>query len=145
MKDKRNRHDAVRLWNNIFVNLPPLPLLCEISGALHLHNTTKSYSRQTKFSEFQKLYNLLQIEIFDFSLHLTIVQHHFSYVYSARNSSWPLAIFRPISPFGRPKSILVSQIYCTFSMGQQSITYKMSDFQENGRPIFDPYFYHCVY
>ena len=25
-----------RLLNNIFVNLPPLPLLCEISGALHL-------------------------------------------------------------------------------------------------------------
>ena len=25
-----------RLWNNIFVNLPPLPLSCEISGALHL-------------------------------------------------------------------------------------------------------------
>ena len=24
-----------RLWNNIFVN-PPLPLSCEISGALHL-------------------------------------------------------------------------------------------------------------
>ena len=24
------------LWNNIFVNPPPLPLLCEISGALHL-------------------------------------------------------------------------------------------------------------
>ena len=23
-------------WNNIFVNLPPLPLLCEISGNLHL-------------------------------------------------------------------------------------------------------------
>ena len=31
MKDKRNR-----VWNNIFVNPPPLPLLCEISGALHL-------------------------------------------------------------------------------------------------------------
>ena len=27
---------ANRLRNNIFVNLPPLPLLCEISGALHL-------------------------------------------------------------------------------------------------------------
>ena len=29
-----------RLRNNIFVNLPPLPLklLCEISGALHLRN-----------------------------------------------------------------------------------------------------------
>ena len=26
-----------RLWNNIFVNAPPsVPLLCEISGALHL-------------------------------------------------------------------------------------------------------------
>ena len=25
-----------RLWNNIFVNPPPLLLLCEISGALHL-------------------------------------------------------------------------------------------------------------
>ena len=25
-----------RLRNKIFVNLPPLPLLCEISGALHL-------------------------------------------------------------------------------------------------------------
>ena len=25
-----------RLWNKIFVNPPPLPLLCEISEALHL-------------------------------------------------------------------------------------------------------------
>ena len=25
-----------RLRDNIFVNVPPLPLLCEISGALHL-------------------------------------------------------------------------------------------------------------
>ena len=24
------------LWNNIFVNSPSLPLLCKISGALHL-------------------------------------------------------------------------------------------------------------
>ena len=24
------------LWNNIFLNPPPLPLLCEIFGALHL-------------------------------------------------------------------------------------------------------------
>ena len=24
------------LWNNIFVNQPPLPLSCEISGVLHL-------------------------------------------------------------------------------------------------------------
>ena len=25
-----------RLWNNVFVNPPPLPLSCEISGVLHL-------------------------------------------------------------------------------------------------------------
>ena len=25
-----------RLWNNIFINPLPLPLSCEISGALHL-------------------------------------------------------------------------------------------------------------
>ena len=43
MKDKGNRHGAVgksssvnRLRKKIFVNAPPLPLLCEISGALHL-------------------------------------------------------------------------------------------------------------
>ena len=38
MKDKRNCHGAVgkSSSDNIFVNLPPLPLLCEISGALHL-------------------------------------------------------------------------------------------------------------
>ena len=38
MKDKRNRHGAVRKSSSehIFVNPPPLPLLCEISGALHL-------------------------------------------------------------------------------------------------------------
>ena len=27
---------VIRLRNNIFVNPPPLPLFCEISGALHL-------------------------------------------------------------------------------------------------------------
>ena len=32
------------LRNNIFVNPPPLPLLCEISGALHA-SATGSYSR----------------------------------------------------------------------------------------------------
>ena len=39
MKDKRNCHGIVGKAsprNNIFINPPPLPLLCEISGALHL-------------------------------------------------------------------------------------------------------------
>ena len=38
MKDKRNRHGAVGKSSSEqhFVNAPPLPLLCEISGALHL-------------------------------------------------------------------------------------------------------------
>ena len=38
---------------------------------------------------------------------------------SARNNSRPLAIFRPISAFGRPKSIFIGQISHTFSLGQQ--------------------------
>ena len=38
--------------------------------------------------------------------------------FSVRNNSQPLAIFRPISAFGRPKSILIGHISHTFSMGQ---------------------------
>ena len=35
-----------RLRNNIFVNPPPLPLLCEISGALHLAQPSLTAGRQ---------------------------------------------------------------------------------------------------
>ena len=35
-----------RLQNNIFVNPPPLPLLCEISGALHLAQPGLTAGRQ---------------------------------------------------------------------------------------------------
>ena len=35
-----------RLRNNIFVNLLPLPLLCEISGALHLAQLGLTAGRQ---------------------------------------------------------------------------------------------------
>ena len=34
------------LQNNIFVNPPPLPLLCEISGALHLAQPGLTAGRQ---------------------------------------------------------------------------------------------------
>ena len=34
------------LRNNIFVNPPPLPLLCEISGALHLAQPGLTAGRQ---------------------------------------------------------------------------------------------------
>ena len=55
-----------RLRNNIFVNAPPLPLLCEISGALHLaqpgltagRQASKQAGRQMKYrwiSKFSKL------------------------------------------------------------------------------------------
>ena len=53
-----------------------------------------------------------------------------SWKFSARNNSRPLAIFRPISAFGRPKSILVGQISHTFWMGQQSIAHKISYLQK---------------
>ena len=35
-----------RLRNNIFVNTPPLPLLCEISGALHLAQPSLTAGKQ---------------------------------------------------------------------------------------------------
>ena len=35
-----------RLRNSIFVNPPPLPLLCEISGALHLAEPGLTAGRQ---------------------------------------------------------------------------------------------------
>ena len=35
-----------RLWNNIFVNPPPLPLSCEISGVLHLAQLGLTAGRQ---------------------------------------------------------------------------------------------------
>ena len=41
-----------RLRNKIFVNAPPLPLLCEISGALHLAQPGLTAGRlgwQTKY------------------------------------------------------------------------------------------------
>ena len=42
-----------RLWNNIFINLLPSPLLCEISKALHLAQPGLTAGRlagwQTKF------------------------------------------------------------------------------------------------
>ena len=52
-----------RLRNNIFVNPPPLPLSCEISGALHLAQPGLTAGRQAgrqagrrntgKFRKFQ--------------------------------------------------------------------------------------------
>ena len=47
-----------RLRNNIFVNPPPLPLLCEISGALHLAQPGLTAGWLTKYrwvSKFSKL------------------------------------------------------------------------------------------
>ena len=37
-----------RLWNNIFVNLPPLSLSCEISGAIHLAQAGRHAGRQAR-------------------------------------------------------------------------------------------------
>ena len=48
MKDKRNRHGAVgKLFlEQHFVNPLPLPLLCEIPGALHLVQPGLTAGRQ---------------------------------------------------------------------------------------------------
>ena len=50
-----------RLWNNIFVNLPPLPLLCEISGALHLVQPGLTAGRQAgrqNTGKFQRFFRV---------------------------------------------------------------------------------------
>ena len=71
-----------RLRNNIFVNPPPLPLLCEISGALHLVQPGLTAGWQAggrqNTGEFRNFQSWLQVEIFDLSLRLTKVQHHYS-------------------------------------------------------------------
>ena len=61
-----------RLRNNIFVNPPPLPLSCEISGALHLAQPGLTAGRQAG-RQVGRL-----AEIFEFSLRLTKIQHHYS-------------------------------------------------------------------
>ena len=76
MKDKRNRHGAVGKSSSEqgFVNPLPLPLLCEISGALRLPQpgvtAGRQAGRQTKYSEFESC-------LFDLSLRLTKIQHHY--------------------------------------------------------------------
>ena len=47
------------LWNNIFVNPPPLPLLCEISGALHLVQPGLMAGRQA--DEIQVNFKILKV------------------------------------------------------------------------------------
>ena len=51
-----------RLQNNILVNPPPLPLLCEISGALHLAQSGLTAGRQAgrrNTGEFRNFQNWL--------------------------------------------------------------------------------------
>ena len=71
-----------RLRNNIFINSPPLLLLCEISGSLHLVQSGLTAGR---------LVNEI-VKIFDLSLHLTKVQHH----YSLTNAFQPVFRVKPI-------------------------------------------------
>ena len=82
MKDKRNHHGAVGYWvncfQNIFVNLPPLPLSCEISGALHLVLSGLMAGWQMKYRLISKFLKLAVAEIFEFLFHLTKVQNHYS-------------------------------------------------------------------
>ena len=53
-----------RLRNNIFINPPPLPLLCEISGTLHLAQPGLTAGRRQadgrrNTGEFRNFQNLL--------------------------------------------------------------------------------------
>ena len=64
MKDKRNRHGAVGKLSSEqhFINPLPLPLLCEISGALHLAQpglTTGWVAGRRNTGEFQNFQSWL--------------------------------------------------------------------------------------
>ena len=75
-----------RLWNNIFVNPPPLAtfimsrlVLCEISGALHLASRQAGWlAGRRNTGKFRNFQNWLWAEIFEFSLRLTKIHHHYS-------------------------------------------------------------------
>ena len=61
-----------RLQNSIFVNLPPLPLSCEISGALHLARPGRTAGwqadkMQVNFEIFKIAYR--QVKLLGVALH----------------------------------------------------------------------------
>ena len=69
-----------RLQNKIFVNPPSLSLLCEISGILHLAQLGLTAGR---LAGWQMKYKIFKVGcrlkyVFELSLHLTKVQHHYS-------------------------------------------------------------------
>ena len=71
-----------RLQNNSFVNLPPLPLSCEISGALYLVQPGLMTGRladeiQVNSENFKISYRL---KYSGFHFVLTKVQHHYSLI-----------------------------------------------------------------
>ena len=48
-----------RLRNNIFINTPPLPLLCKISGALHLAQPGLTAGRQA--DKIQVIFEIFKV------------------------------------------------------------------------------------
>ena len=52
-----------RLWNNIFVNPLPLPLLCEIYGALHLAQPglTAGWQAGWQADEIQVIFKIFKV------------------------------------------------------------------------------------
>ena len=86
---------ANHLQNNIFVNPPPLPLLCGISGALHLVQLGLMAGMQAgrqntgEFRNFQFDYRLK-------SLTCHFVQHHYSLTNAFQPVFWVKSIARII-------------------------------------------------
>ena len=81
-----------RLRNNIFVNAPPLPLLCEISGALHLAQPGLTYGRladeiQVNFEIFKvgcrSKYSTYRFVQPRYSI-ITALQMHFSWFFRVK-------------------------------------------------------------
>ena len=79
MKDKRNRHGAVGKLSSE-QHFCKSALLCEISGALHLAKPglTAGWQADEIQVNFEIFKSWLYVEMFDLSLRLTKVQHHYS-------------------------------------------------------------------
>ena len=86
-------------WNNIFINLPPLPLLCEISGVLHIVQlglTAGRLAGRQNTGEYRNFRSGQYVKIFDLLLRLTKVQHHYRLSNAFQLAFWVKPIARLI-------------------------------------------------
>ena len=66
-----------RLRNKIFVNAPPLPLLCEISGVLHLAQPGLVWQTKGDFNSLNTKRSSLEVHRIQFSVTILGLATHY--------------------------------------------------------------------